>query len=97
MVVDAAVRLALMALSSLLSAHDPGIAAGDALERHKAARTCVDAIAAPAVWPGQPEPAPGIGPVNRRWLIRRASGVDAVEVVKVYADGSVLVRLTPAP
>ena len=98
MLLDAAIRLILGAMASQLAALDP-VAEPAALQRLKASRFALDAIRQPDPWVQAPEAPPGLGAgwANRPWLVRVAASPSVVEVVKVYPDGSVLVRVWPAP
>ena len=95
---DWAIREVLAGLLAALVATEPA-AQGDGIPRGKVARAGLEAAHAPAVgaWPAAPEPPPEGGNALdlRRWAIRRAAQ-DLTTVVKVYPDGSVLVRFDPA-
>ena len=92
---DWAIREVIAGLLAALVATEPA-AQGDGIPRGKVARAGLEAAHAPAQWPGVAEPPPANGnPLDlRRWAIRRAAQ-DLTTVVKVYPDGSVLVRFDP--
>jgi hypothetical protein len=92
---DFAIRDLLLGLLAAVVSTEPA-AQGDGIARGKVARAGLEAAAAPVQWPAAPEAAPVNGsPTDlRHWAIRRAAQ-DSATVAKVYADGSVLVRLTP--
>jgi hypothetical protein len=92
---DWAIREVLAGLLVALVATEPA-AQGDGIPRGKVARAGLEAAHAPAQWPGVAEPPPANGnPLDlRRWAIRRAAQ-DSTVVVKVYPDGSALVRFDP--
>jgi hypothetical protein len=92
---DWAIREAIAGLLAAMVATEPA-AQGDGIPRGKVARAGLEAAHGPAQWPAAPEPPPANGnPLDlRRWAIRRAAQ-DLTTVVKVYPDGSALVRFDP--
>jgi hypothetical protein len=92
---DWAIREVLAGMLAALVATEPA-AQGDGIPRGKVASAGLEAAHAPAQWPGVAEPPPANGnPLDlRRWAIRRAAQ-DSTTVVKVYPDGSALVRFDP--
>jgi hypothetical protein len=94
---DWAIREVIAGLLAALVATEPA-AQGDGIPRGKVARAGLEAAHTPAQWPAEPEAPPANGNALdlRRWSIRRAAQ-DLTTVVKVYPDGSALVRFDPLP